>query len=143
MDKAELLKLWFSEVWENGNPDAIDDLFAPEALADGVFTAMNIKRNDHKDFVQAALSLIGPVHTEITHSVEQGDWLAARLKFSTERADTGEAIAFTGQTMVRYRDGKMVQYFNQIDHFTLFEKLGQLPPEALAICLTGQRLEWV
>ena len=36
MTHSDILKAWYSEVWGQGNTDAIDQYFAPETMAEGL-----------------------------------------------------------------------------------------------------------
>lgn len=142
MTNKDILQRWYDEIWGKGNLDVIEELLCPDTLANGIFTAFSIRAEEFGELIQAGRTLLSDITTEIALCIEQDNRLAARLVFRAERADTGEPITFTSQVMVEFRDGKIVQMLNQLDYFTLFEQLGQIPREALAVCLTGQRLIW-
>lgn len=142
MDKSELLKEWYSQVWEQGNIDAIDEFFAADTMADGLIPEMQVGADDFRDFVSAFKYHLGEIRVDIPKIIENGDWASAILHVHTSRADNGAPIEVTGQVMVRYKDNKIVEAYNQFDLISLFEQLGQMPADTLPICMTGQRLEW-
>ena len=142
MSKSDVLREWYDEVWQNGNLDAIDRLFAPDTLAEGLIPEMQVGPEDFRDFVTAFQQLVGPIRVDLPKVVENGEWLAAVIRIETTRADTGAPIHLTGQVMARVQDGKMVEAYNQVDFISLFEQLGQFPADTLPVCMTGQRLGW-
>ncbi len=142
MKKSELLQQWYDQVWTNGNLDAIDRLFAPETRANGVIPEFQMDRSDFRDLVAACRQHFGKIRFDLLRTIENGDWLAAALRLRTTRADTGAPIEATGQIMARFQGDRMVETHNHFDFVSLFEQLGQFPPDTLPICLTGQRLTW-
>ncbi len=143
MTKSELLKAWYSEVWEQGNTDAIDQYFLPDTMAEGLIPEMQVGADDFRDLVTAFRHLLGDIRVELPKIIEENDWLSAILHVHTSRADTGAAVEVSGQVMARFKDGKMVEAYNQFDFVSFFEQLGQLPQDTLPVCMTGQRLDWV
>lgn len=143
MKKKEILERWYREVWQNGNLDIIDEVFAPDNDAKLALLGVTTTRADIAEFVSTALMLLSDIKPTIIQSVEQGDWLAARIRVNANRADTGEPIEVFSHITARFKDDRIVEKQTLMDFFSLFEQLGQLPPEALAVCLTGQRLDWV
>ena len=142
MKKTEILQRWYDEVWTNGNLDAIDEMLGEDLVANGIIPALGISRNEFGDLVEAVRSLLGPIRVKLAQTVEQDDWLAARYVIDTEAAETGEPVHVSGHAMVRFKDGKIAESHYQFDFFSLFEQLGQLPPDSLPVCLTGQTMRW-
>ncbi|MFW8592920.1 ester cyclase [Cribrihabitans neustonicus] len=140
--KAELLQNWYDRAWRDGDLSAIDETFLPGTSASGVVPSLQLSRADFEAFLDALRNLMRNIKVTIVQSMEQGDWLAARLLLSGESAGTGVPVSATGQVMLQFRGGKIAATYGQLDYFTLFEQLGQLPADALPICLTGQRLDW-
>ncbi|MGR3759195.1 ester cyclase [Roseobacteraceae bacterium NS-SX3] len=143
MTKTELLQYWFDEVWSNGNLSVIDEMLTPDTQLNGVIAAQALPKNDYPDLVLALRNLLGPIKVRLVQTMEQGDWISARMVVDTERAGTGERFQVTGQLMTRFEGSRIAETHTHFDFFSLFEKLGQLPPDALPVCMTGQRLTWV
>ena len=142
MTKSEVLKAWYAEVWEQGNTDAIQKYFSPDTMAEGLIPEMQVGPDDFRDLVAAFRHILGEIRVELPKIIEDGNWLSAILHVHTSRADNGAPIEVTGQVMARFRDGKMVEAYNQFDFVSLFEQLGQFPQDTLPVCMTGQRLDW-
>lgn len=142
MTKSGLLKNWYEQVWEQGNVDMIDTFFGADTMAEGLIPEMQVGPDDFREFVSAFRYHLGDIRVELPKIIENGDWLSAILHVHTSRADNGAPIEVTGQTMVRVKDGKIVEAYNQFDLISLFEQLGQMPEDTLPVCMTGQRLDW-
>lgn len=142
MSKSDRLRAWYSEVWEQGNTDAIDEYFAPDTMAEGLIPEMQVGADDFRDLVSAFRHVLGDITVELPKIIEDGDWVSGVLHVKTFRADNGAPLEVTGQVMARFDDDKMVEAYNQFDFISLFEQLGQFPQDTLPVCMTGQRLDW-
>ncbi|WP_425045521.1 ester cyclase [Primorskyibacter sp. S87] len=142
MTNAELLHKWYEEVWVNGNLDAIDDYFTPDTKAAGIIPEMRVGIDDFRDLVGAFQMHLEDIKFEMPMIVEQGDWASAILKADMKRADNGAPVTVTGMTMVRTNGQRIVEAYNQFDYVSLFEQLGQMPPDTLPIAMTGQKLDF-
>lgn len=142
MKKSDILQLWYDEVWSKGNLKAIDEILGEDVVAQGIIPALGVTRDDFSNLVIAIRNLLGPIKVELKQTVEQGDWLAARYVVDTVSDDGGKTVHVSGQVMARFSQGQIVESFYQFDFFSLFQQLGQLPPDSLPVCLTSQRLDW-
>ena len=142
MSHADVLREWYSEVWENGNTDAIDQYFAPDTMAEGLIPEMQVGADEFRDLVMAFRHILGDIHVELPKIIEDGDWVSAIIHLTTTRADNGAPLQAAGSVIARIRDGRMVEAYNQFDFISLFEQLGQFPQDTLPVCMTGQRLDW-
>jgi hypothetical protein len=140
--KKELLQAWYDCVWVKGDLDAIDRFFQSSTIATGIIPEMQIGPDDFRDLVTAMLHMVGDVKVGLPVAVEDGDWLSALITVNAVRLDNRAPVNVTGQVMVRFEGDKMVETYNQFDFMGLFEQLGQLPDNTLAICMTGQKLDW-
>ncbi len=142
MTNSELLKAWYTEVWEKGNTDAIDDFYAPGTNAEELIPNLHVGIEELRDLVVAFRHLLGEIKVNLTKTVEENDWVSDVYEVHTSRADNKEPIYVTGHVMSRIRDGKIVETYNQFNFISLFEQLGQFPQDTLPIGMTGQRLDW-
>ncbi len=77
MTNSDVIRGWYSEVWENGNTDAIDQFFAPETMAEGLIPEMQVGADDFRDLVMAFRHVLGDIKVDLPKIVENGDWLSA------------------------------------------------------------------
>lgn len=138
---AARLRAFYKEVWETPDPAAVWRYFSTDARADGILPGQSIGPQEFEDLVTVLTARLGPIRIQVAHAVEQGDWLAALIRADTSRPWDGAAVQCHGQVMVRFDGDMMVETYNSFDFLALFEQMGQLPPDALAMCLGGQRLE--
>lgn len=143
MTKSERLRAWYAEIWENGNVDAIEEFFTQDTKAEGLIPEMQVGADDFRDLVMAFRHILGDITVELPKIIEHGDWVSGILHLKTSRADNDAPITATGQVMARFSGEKMVETYNQFDFISLFEQLGQFPPDTLPVCMTGQRLDWI
>ena len=136
------LTRWFVEVWCHGNLDAIAELVDENTVFDGMYRDQKIEIADLPDMVTSLRSLVRSVRFNLLKCIEIDDWVAASYSFTIEALDTEREFDIAGQVLMRVKDGKIRESASCFDFFRLFEELGQLPSEALPICMTGQRLVW-
>lgn len=142
MTKTELLRYWFEEVWCKGNLDAVADFMTPDTLISGSVSALAEPGCDYAEVVGAIRNILGPIKVAFTHVVEAGDWVSIRLLADTSNPNDGAPFQITGQIMARVENGRIAEMHSNMDYFRMFEQLGQLPPDAFAVCMTGEKLDW-
>ncbi|AHD01043.1 nuclear transport factor 2 family protein [Leisingera methylohalidivorans] len=141
MPLTRLLHYWFEEVWRKGNMDAVAEVMTPDTLISGAISALAEPECDYGEVVAALRNLLGPMTFTFTHAMETADWVSVRLLVRTCKPSDGTPFQITGQLMARVEEGRIAELHSNMDYFQMFEKLGQLPPEALAVCMTGERLK--
>ena len=142
MDKSDILRAWYDEVWIEGKLDAIDTFFRPDTQAAGVVQGMELGADDFRDLVTAMRHRVEDLEVDIPKTIEQDDWLAALLSVrATDRA-SGAPIKVFGQVFAKFQDGKMIETYNQFDYVALFEQLGQFPANTVPACMTGQTVDF-
>jgi steroid delta-isomerase-like uncharacterized protein len=132
-----LIRRWFSEVWNQRRPETIDELLAPDVIAHGMGpNGTDLRgpegfRNAYDLFSAAFPDL----HISIDQVVASADMAAAYFTCrGTHQGDhlgvpaTGRFVAFPGMTMARYRDGRIIEGWNLIDFFSLFQQIGAAAP---------------
>ena len=136
MADATLIHRWFEEVWNNKNEDAIDELMAPDAEAHGLTDAEGNQvrgteafKTLHRQFVSAYPDL----NITVEDTVTEGDKIAARCRVTATHgghpigvAPTNEPVEFTGMSIVRVKDGKIVEAWNEFDFMKMYTQVGAL-----------------
>lgn len=135
-ENKALIRRWFEEVWNKGNEDAIDEMFASEGIAHGLAEepekAMRGPR-DYKPFYRKFRSAFPEIQVVVEDMVAEGDKVAARCRVRGKHqsdslgfAATGRSTDFTGITIVRINEGKIVEAWNNFDFMSMFKQLGAL-----------------
>ncbi|NIZ13872.1 ester cyclase [Phaeobacter sp. HF9A] len=143
MTHSALLHLWFDEVWNNNNLDVVDDLLHPDVIFRGSLDSLVGPDIDYKEIVTAMKTLIEQLHVTITHSLESDEFAMVRVLVQAVDPVQNREFDFTGQVLVRVKDGKFIEFYSNFDYLRMFEQLGQLPVDAMPVFLTGERLTWV
>ena len=131
-----LVQRWFDEVWNKGRADAIDEMFDEYGIAHGLSDDPSKPITGPRDF--------RPFHTVfrdafpnmmivVEDMVAEGDKVAARCSVRAKhegdflgRAATDSPVDFTGIAIVRVKNGKIVEAWNNFDFMTLHKQVGLL-----------------
>ncbi|WP_116131737.1 ester cyclase [Tropicimonas sp. IMCC34043] len=141
MTNLELLKSFYDRVWIGGAIEEAGDYFDTSAAASGLMPDLAIGPQEFYEFVAPMLEMLEVQSVTFEHAVEQGDWISVMASFEAMVRATGQTITGSGMLMARIEGNKIAEAFNCIDFLGFFERLGLVPPDALALCLTGQRLQ--
>jgi len=132
-NKALTLR-WFEEVWNKGRAEAIDEMFAQDGLAHGLSDESGQPlrgpaafKEFHAKFREAFPDLV----VTVEDTVAEGDKVAARCTVRGKHAGDSLGFAatqapteFTGISIVRVKDGKIVEGWNNFDFMTMYKQLG-------------------
>ena len=132
-ENKELLRRWFEEVWNKGRADAIVEMFDENGIAHGLSDDPTKPIKGPTDFT--------PFHTtfraafpnmiiNVDDMVAEGDKVAARCSVRGKhegdfmgRAATQSPVEFTGMTILRIDNGKIVEAWNNFDFMTMNRQL--------------------
>ena len=131
-----LIRRWFEEVWNKGRADAIGEMFAEDGIAHGLSDDVNNPLRGPKGFL--------PFHAQfreafpnmeivVEDQIAEGDLVATRCAVRGKHtgdslgiAATHASVEFTGMTITRIRDGKIVEAWNNFDFMKMYKQLGAL-----------------
>ena len=132
----QLVRRWFDEVWNAGRADAIDEMFAAHGLAHGLSGDPESPMRGPESFrtYHAQLRTAFPdIQVTIEDMVAEGDRVAARCSVRGKHggdtlgiAATEAPVDFTGITIVRIEDGKIVEAWNNFDFMRMYQQVGLL-----------------
>lgn len=133
-ENKQLVRRWFEEVWNNGRADAIDELFDENGIAHGLSDdpAKPIKGPENfKPFHAMFLEAFPDLKIVIEDMVAEGEKVTARCSVRGKHegnfrglAATQSPIYFTGMTIVRIANGKIVEAWNNFDFTSLDKQVG-------------------
>jgi steroid delta-isomerase-like uncharacterized protein len=135
-ENKQLVRRWFEEVWNKGRVEAIDEMFDANGIAHGLSDdpANPIKGpRDFRPFHTVFREAFPNMEIVVEDTVAEGDKVAARCSVRAKhegaflgRAATASPVDFTGITIVRIQDGKIVEAWNNFDFMTLHRQVGLL-----------------
>lgn len=127
---------WFDEVWNNKREDAIDEMFAENGIANGLNDADGNPLRGPEGFKtlhRAFLSAYPDLKITVEDTVVEGDKIAARCKVTGSHdghgigvSPTNQPVEFTGMTIVRVKDGKIVEAWNEFNFMEMYKQVGAL-----------------
>ncbi len=132
----ELLHRWFEEVWNKGRSDAIDEMFAVDGVAHGLADDSGQPLRgpaNFKAFHQKFREALTGIVVTVEDTVAEGDKIAARCRVCGQHtgdslgvAATNKAVEITGMTMLRVKEGKIVEAWNNFDFLSLYQQMGAI-----------------
>ena len=127
-----VVRRWFEEVWNNGRAEAIDEMFASHGSAHGLSDDdAVIGPQEFKKFHATFRGAFPDIVVVVEDLIAEGDKVAARCSVRGKHtgdhlgiAATHMPIGFTGMTIVRIEDGKIVEAWNNFDFMSMNRQLG-------------------
>ncbi len=135
-ENKALIERWFEEVWNQGNSKAIDELLAPDGVIHGLVDASGqpVRGLDgFREFHSQFRGAFSDLNISVDDVVAEGDRVVARCSVRGQHtgeslgfAATNAPIQFEGIAIVRIKDGKIVEAWNQFDFLEMNKQLGVL-----------------
>ena len=134
MKSKTLAHEWFEEVWNKSQINAIDRLLADDAVAHGLFDEHGQELRGpagFKPFFLQFTKAFPDIHVEVADTISEGDKIAARCVVTgTHKGDmlgvsaSNRPIEFTGIAIIRVKDGRIVEAWNNFDFQALSKQIG-------------------
>jgi steroid delta-isomerase-like uncharacterized protein len=138
-DCDRLIRRWFEEVWNNGREEAINEMIAPDCIAHGLNGPEGDLRGPEgfKQFYSLFKSTFPDIRITVEDVIVDGDRCAARFSCrATHRGDalgiaaTGQPVAFSAMAFTRWRNGQIVDAWNNVDLMGMLKQIGAVQPPA-------------
>jgi predicted ester cyclase len=133
---ATLIHEWFEEVWNRHDSNTIDRLLDEDGVAHGIVDANGKEPRGpaaFKAFHQSFLKAFPNIAISVEDTVCEGDKIAARCIVRAKHegdglgiAATGKQVEFTGMCIVRVRNGKIVEGWNNFDFLKMHSQMGSI-----------------
>jgi predicted ester cyclase len=133
MAEAEFMNRWFEEVWNNQNETAIDEMFAEDGLGHGLGPEPIVGPENFKAFHRLFVSAYPDLKVHVEDTVVEGEKIAVRCRVTGSHSGEGIGVSptnnpveFTGMVIVRVRDGKIVEAWNEFNFMEMYKQVGAL-----------------
>jgi len=131
-DNEALVRRFYEEVWNEGNVDAAEEIFAPGYVRHDLRSTRAAPGGAGMAAIAAAFRAAFPdLRMVVDLILSDGDLVAARWTstgmFSGPWGDvapTGVRATFSGVNIFRIRDGRVVELWNHRDDLGLMEQVG-------------------
>ena len=120
---------WFEEVWNKGRRDAIPEMLAPDSvLHDG--GTDSVGPEGFYPFFDRLSAAFSDLHITVHDTIAEKDRICVRWSCSATHvgdglgvAPTGKRLHVTGMSMMRVRDGQIVEVWQKWDMLGLMEQI--------------------
>ena len=132
-DNVIVARRWFKEVWNEGKTQTIYDLLASDAIGIGELEEGQPIRGPQEfvPFMERLRGAFPDIHMTIEDAFGAEDRVAVRWSGTmTHHGDhlgmaaTGKAVRVTGITILRIRDGKIVEGWDNWDQLAMLKQIG-------------------
>jgi steroid delta-isomerase-like uncharacterized protein len=133
-ENKALLRRWFDEVWNKGRSDAIAEMFAVDGIAHGLSDEEGKSLRGPADFMpfyEIFRGAFPDIEVVVEDIIAEGDMVAARCAVRGKHtgdhlgvAASNAPVHFTGITMARFKDGKIVEAWNNFDFLQMNRQIG-------------------
>ena len=130
VENKALVRRWFDEVWNQGRAASIDEMLTSDAVVHGLGPSLR-GPSEFKPFQAMYRGAFPDIDIQVDDMLAEGDLVAARWSgVGTHRGDglgftaTSKRAQFKGLTIVRVRDGKIVEGWNSFDQLGMLQQLG-------------------
>jgi steroid delta-isomerase-like uncharacterized protein len=131
-----LVRRWFEEVWNQGRAEAIGELLAEEGVVHGLSEDAVKPLKGSADFLpfhSQFREAFPNIEVVVEDTIAEGDKVAVRCSVRGKHLGdslgfkaTGTAAEFDGIAIVRIKDGKFVEAWNNFDFARMYRQLGAL-----------------
>ena len=135
-ENKALIRRWFDEVWNKGREEAIDEMFADEGVAQGLADESGAPLRGpagFKPFFRRFRGSFPDIEVVVEDTIAEDDKVVARCSVRGRQTGDGlgfsatnQPVEFTGISIVRVHDGKIVEAWNNFDFMRMFQQLGAL-----------------
>jgi len=133
-ENKQLIRRWFAEVWNDGRADAIEEMFDENGIAHGLSDDPSqpiTGPRQFKPFHTLFRDAFPNMEIVVEDMIAEGDKVAARCSVRAKhegdflgKEATQSPVEFTGMTIVRIANGKIVEAWNNFDFMTLHKQVG-------------------
>jgi predicted ester cyclase len=122
---------WYEQVWNQLDESAIDRLMHPDAIAYGLAPGPLHGPAAFKPFYRMFRDALSGIHIDVVRTVVQDDLCVAHCHVVARHTGaafggppTDRDVELWGMSLVRVRDGQIVEGWNCFDFLTLYQQIG-------------------
>jgi predicted SnoaL-like aldol condensation-catalyzing enzyme len=114
---------WFEEVWNKGRREGIDEMFPTDCvLYDG--QAQFRGPEEFKGFYDGLRAQLSDIRVTVLEAISEGDLACVRWSAAAKQTSTGKPVEVTGMSLLRFKDGRFSEAWQNWDMHGLVEQLG-------------------
>lgn len=132
-ERAQFAHRWFEEVWNKKRPEAVDEMLAEDGVGYGLPGGEIRGPAAFKEYQSALISAYPDLKVIVEDTVVEGDKVAARCHVTGVHqghglglAPSNQPVDFTGIVLLRVKDGKIVEAWNEFNFMEMYQQVGAL-----------------
>jgi len=127
-----LSRRWFEEVWNKSRDSAIDEMLGPAGVVHGLAeTGQDLPGPaGFRQFYRQFRSGLSDIHVTVGQVIAEGDMSAGCFTARATHAGdglgvkaTGRRVTVTGMFMIRWKDGRIAEAWNEFDAAGLMRQI--------------------
>jgi predicted ester cyclase len=136
-----LVYRWYEEVWNKKREGAIDEMLSPEVILYGLTDSPTeaLRGTDgFKKYWREMIGVFPDVQVAVESTIAEEDKVAARCSLRATHTGeglgvkpTGRKIHITGVRICTFREGKVIEAWNNFDFLLVYRQLGLFPKAGL------------
>ena len=135
-ENKALIRRWFKEVWNDGRSESIAEIFAGDGIAHGLSDDPTQPLRGPAEFMPFHAQFRGAfpnIEVVVEDQIAEGDLVATRCSVRGKHTGdhlgfvaTNSPVDFTGMTITRIKNGKIVEAWNNFDFMKMYRQLGAI-----------------
>lgn len=126
MSTAALLSQWYDEVWNKANETFIGQMMHRDVIIHGLDPTGTTKGiESFKQFYQNFRTTFPAIHVQLQHLVSNDEYATAYCTVTATNT-TRKDVFFSGLCVARFKDGKLVEGWNNFDFLKMYQQLGHI-----------------
>ena len=123
-----MTKVWMERVWNQQDNAAFDELMSDEFVSHGFRTSDKPGWRSFHAVLRAAYS---DIHITVEDQIVSGDKVASRWTGTMVHRATVSPVTFSGMTILRVRNGQIVESWNSVDYLPMLKTLNLIPGDVI------------
>jgi ketosteroid isomerase-like protein len=115
---------WMQEVWNQGRRESIDELLNTDIVAHGLNQVPMFGIEDFKKYYDEFQKNFTNIFITVRDVISEDDMESVNCNVKATHIESGKEVNFSGQCMLRIRDGKISEAWNNFDFFGMYSQLG-------------------
>lgn len=139
-DTSEILRQFYTDVWEHECLDKIDGYFCPASDGQILIGDRGVEPDEVREWMCILFSLVRDIQVTFLNTLDDGAWASVFMRINCVSRANGSHIEVYQQIMSRQQDGCLTESYPQLDLLRFFEQLGQLPQDAYPLLMAGNTM---
>lgn len=131
MTTANLVTQWYEEVWNKGNESFIDEHMHRDVVIHGLDpTGTTTGISNFKTFYRNFRASFPIIFVDVQPLVSDEEYAAAYCAVTAKNVN-GKEVSFSGLSVVRVKNGMLVEGWNNFDFLKMYQQLGHILVSAI------------